>query len=308
MPSTAFGISRYVEEPRRQQLRQFLRIAWRNQFGSEPQDVPGDLELLRTWFRPELSGKSARSQLLEITKLPHEIPPELKVEGIIRLPGRRGLVTPEGRMILALLEGESEGISDDDLLQAAVDLTEFYAGAYRKRLTHVLSGEDARPNTLAFVVLLLINGSVGENRKFEIPSDPDQETRLATAVFQVQDAFVAGIGGAPLADPQRERLRSNWVLTQAEPQFPFLVAHEGDAYWLREEEQGVMPEELGRVLASRRSPPPVASLEETLERTLGVYTASRPVFSGLSLSHYRPNRVKAEFRRVISAFSNHLHQ
>lgn len=307
MPVTAFGVSRYIEEPRRQQLIEFLRLAWRNQFGDEPEEILEDLELLRRWFRPELSGKSARNQLIEISRLPRDVPSELEAEAVIPLPGRRGLVTPEGRMVLSLLEDEGDGISDEGLLQASVVLAEFYGDAYRLRLANVLSGEDARPNTLAFVVFLLINGSIGEEKQFEVPKDPDQEARLAETVFQVQDVFVAGIGGKPLAESQRRRLRSNWVLTEAAPQFPFLVVHSGDAYWLREEEQGEIPEELGRVLAARRSAPMVTGLEDLMEETLLAYTTGRPVLSALNLSYYRPSRVKADFRRIISAYSDHLH-
>jgi hypothetical protein len=157
----------------------------------------------------------------------------------------------------------------------------------------VLSGEDARPNTLAFVVFLLINGSVGEENQFAVPRKPDEESRLAEAVFRVQDVFVVGIGGKPLADSQRKRLRSNWVLTEAAPQFPFLVVHFGNAYWLREDAQEEIPEELGRALAARRSAPTTDALEVVL--------------SALNLSHYRPSRLKTDFRRILSAYRDHLH-
>ena len=307
MPATAFGVSRYIEGPQRQRLIEFLRFAWQNQFGVEPNEIEEDLKRLRRWFRPELSKKSARDQLIDIAKLPREVPSELGEEAVISLPSRRGLVTPEGRMLLALLEEEGDGISDLALLRASVVLTKFYGDAYRSRLENVLSGEDARPNTLAFVVFLLINGSIGEKERFDVPQDPDLETRLAEAVFRVQDVFVTGIGGKPLIDSQRNRLRSNWVLTEAAPQFPFLVIHADDAYWLREDAQDEIPEEIGRVLAARRSAPTDRALKELLEQTLEAYTDNRPVLSALNLSHYRPSRLKAEFRRILSAYRDHLH-
>ena len=299
---TAFGVSRYLEDDRRRAIAGFLTAAWQTQFGSEPTDLDADLAALRRWFRPELTGKVARAELAELPRLGLERPKGLPDAALIELPGGRGLITPEGRVLLDLISGPAQTIGEEELAGAHALLSEFYGAAYRERLSQIAGGGDLRPNTIGFVLFLILNGSIGADRAFRIPEDPDQESRLAAALFTVLDAFAEGLGARPLAAGQRRRLRSNWVLTESYAQLPLLVSHRGDQYWLREDAAPEVAEQLGEMLAARRGAPGPESFEATLSAAAEAYRQVRPTLAALSLAHDRPNRSASELNRLAAAY------
>jgi hypothetical protein len=299
---TAFGASRYLEDERRRAIADFLSSAWQLQFGSRPADLDADLAALRRWFRPELTGKIVRAQLAELPRLALERPTGLPDAALIELPGARGLVTPEGRLLLDLVSGPSETISEEDLLGAHARLSEFYGAAYRERLLAIADGGDLRPNTIGFVLFLILNGSIGPEQAFRIPDESEQETQLAAAVFNVLDAFAEGLGASPLAAGQRSRLRSNWVLTESSAQLPLFVSHQGDRYWLFEDTAPEVAVHLGGLLAARRDPPPAAAFEATLAASAEAYRDVRPTLAAMSLAHDRPNRTSSELNRLAEAY------
>ena len=302
---TAFGVSRYLEASDRLELVAFFRLAWTTQCGKAPGDLEGDLELLRPWFRPDLTGRIARKRLPSLSRLPCEPPRRLSAEAFLVLPGGRGLVTPEGRALLSLLEAGDSTIPDKPLLDAQVEVNKFYGEGYRSRLSQLLSGGDVRPNTLAFVVFLLINGSVGDVDSFMVPKDPVQERQLAEAVASVLDPFAQGIGGRPLKDRERTRLRGNWALTESAAQLPELVSHEGSEFWIFEESRTKVPERVGVLVAQRRDKPSLIEFESALDGMQNAYRAVRPVLAAQRLAHDRPSRTESELRRMVAAYRTH---
>lgn len=299
---TAFGASRYLENERRRAIADYLSAVWQLQFGSRPADLDADLAALRRWFRPDLTGKVARAELAELPRLALERPKGLPDAALIELPGARGLVTPEGRLLLDLTSGPTPAISEEDLLGAHARLSEFYGAAYRERLLAIADGGDLRPNTIGFVLFLILNGSIGSEQAFQIPEDTDQEAQLATALFAVLDVFAEGLGARRLAAGQRRRLHSNWVLTESSAQLPLFVSHEGDRYWLFEDTAPEVAEHLGSLLAARRGAPPSESFEATLAATAEAYRQTRPTLAAMSLAHDRPNRSTTELNRLAAAY------
>lgn len=299
---TAFGVSRFLEEPDRAELIEFLRAAWVRQFGAEPDDLNADLALLRRWFRPELTARGARKELATLPPSARKPPVALSGIGFLVVSTKQGLVTPEGRALLWLLESEGGSISDKGLLDAHAKLTEFYGGPYRERLTTVLRGGDIRPNTLGFVLFLLLNGSIGRADALELPSEPEHEQQLAGAIAQVLDAFVDGLGSKRLGEKERARLRSNWALTEASAQLPELVEYREGAYWLREDAVQTLPEQLGELLAARRNSPASEEIEVVLDSTLSAYKSIRPTLAALNLAHDRPNRARSDLGRIASSY------
>jgi hypothetical protein len=299
---TAFGVSRYLEDERRHAIANFLTAAWQLQFGARPADLEADLAALRRLFRPDLTGKVARAEFVELPRLALERPKGLPDAALIELPGARGLITPEGRLLLDLISGPSSTISDEDLLSAHARLSEFYGVAYRERLLAIADGGDLRPNTIGFVLFLILNGSIGPERAFRIPEDSEQEAQLAAALFEVLDAFADGLGATPLVAGQRRRLRSNWVLTESSAQLPLFVSHEGDRYWLLEDTAPEVAEHLGGLLAARRDATPAATFEAALAASAEAYRQARPTLAAMSLAHDRPNRTTNELNRLAAAY------
>lgn len=302
---TAFGVSRYLEAHDRLELVEFLRLAWTAQCGDTPGDLATDLELLQPWFRPDLTGRIARKRFPSLARLSSVPPPRLSAEAFLVLPGGRGLVTPEGRALLSLLENDDDAITDGQLLDAQVQVTRFYGESYRVRLGQLLSGGDVRPNTLAFVVFLLINGSVGGAHAFMVPEDPVQERQLAEAVASVLDAFAEGIGGQPLKERERTRLRGNWALTESAAQLPDLVSHEESGFWILDDAVEEVPERIGTLVARRRDRPSPAEFESALGRMQATYREVRPALAAQQLAHDRPKRTESEFRRMLAAYQMH---
>lgn len=302
---TAFGISRFLEDDRREELVEFLQRAWLNQTGMPPGDLNNDLDLLRRWFRPDLSGAGARQALQGLSKIGPS-PDGISESVFLRLPGNRGLVTPEGRLLLDLLGSGTQTIDDRSLLHAEATLNDFYGQTYRDRLQGVLKGGDVRPHTFAFVLFLLLNGSIGEERAFRIPGDQHAEAGLAATVAEILDAFVIRTGGQELSPKQRERLKSNWVLTEASAQLPQFVNHSRSGYWLRSTEMDELPESLALVLASRRDPPSHDDVAEALDATYEAYRTGRPRLAALGLAHDDPNRSQAVMRRLLSDYGARL--
>ncbi len=282
----------------------FLEDAWECQAGQPFEDLKGDLERLRVWFRPDLTPRAVRKAVAAVT--PSSVtPPRGTPESVyLPLPGRRGLVTPEGRLLASLLVDEGDAIQSGAMLDAYAELATFYGEAYRSRLQSATRGGDVRPNTFAFVICLMLNGSVGRECALRHPSTPDDESRLARAITQVLDAFVDAIGADRLAGVQRDRMRGNWALTESAAQLPDLVAHEGDAYWIEEKGLPTLDNRLAAVLAARRSPPTPSELEIALVDARRAYVEARPAFAALGMAFDRPSQVSKQVARLVSAYGS----
>ena len=87
---TAFGVSRYLEDERRHTIANFLTAAWQLQFGARPADLEADLAALRRLFRPDLTGKVARAEFVELPRLALERPKGLPDAALISSPALVG--------------------------------------------------------------------------------------------------------------------------------------------------------------------------------------------------------------------------
>ena len=87
---TAFGVSRYLEDERRHAIANYLSAAWQLQFGARPADLEADFAALRRWFRPDLTGKVARAEFVELPRLASSAPRGFPTRRLLSSPALVG--------------------------------------------------------------------------------------------------------------------------------------------------------------------------------------------------------------------------
>jgi hypothetical protein len=303
--STFFGLSRVVETELRASLADFLRTAWEVQHGRPPGDLDADLMALRQVFRPDVSGAALRNAAASLEPVPA---PRSSMVGdalFVVVDDRRGFVTPEGRLALELLDSYPPGrlsISDSDLLRAALTLARFYGEPVRSHVAKTVARPDLRPLSFAFALLLLINGSIGEDRALRTPSSRDEERRLMQAIAPVLNAFSEGIGGGSLSSREAQRMEGNWALTEVARQLPTMAARTKAGFWIRPAAAEGAGRRVGELLARRKNPPTRAQLMSALDAVGSAYRVARPALAALNMAHDRPHRTEQLFTDVAIGF------
>jgi hypothetical protein len=306
--STLFRVSRGLEAEERRAIRTFLRAAWRAQYGRLPSTLSVDLETLEALFRSHVQAKRLRDAAEDLETISARRP--LLPEAVfVPVDDQRGFVTPEGRVLLDELDRAEESsvhiISRDTLLDSYALIADFYGESHRRWMRKELAGGDVRPATLGFAIFLLINNSVGSKRALLLPSSTEEEQMLAGRILPVVSQFSIAVGGSPVKPRETERLRSNWIVTETNRQLGRYIsrADEGRTvkFWIDEEHEAALVEELGRQLARRRSFGS-SDLELALNRTLSKYDISRPMLTSWGLAHERAGHTSMVFNGLLGAF------
>jgi hypothetical protein len=306
---TLFGVSRGLEADERAAIRAYLRAAWQAQYGRPPSTLSVDLEVLGDLFRSHVQAKRLRAaaeQLRVIT----ERRPLLPEAVFVPVDEKRGFLTPEGRVLLDELERTDEHaeqvLTRDDLLTASALIAYFYGSRQRQWMRKELAGGDVRPGTLGFAVFLLINNSVGMRRALLLPSAQGEEEALAGRVLPVINAFTIAVGGSPVKPRERERLRSNWIITEAKRQMGRYISRADDdrtvRFWIEAERENDLIDELGRQLA-RRKALTAAAVSDALDGTLSEYDHARPMLTSWGLAHERATHTRQLFDALVSAYT-----
>jgi len=303
--STFFGLSRVLEEELRTELEQFLLAAWRAQYDEEPGQLTKDLGRLEPLFRPRVSGAVLRDAAAALRELAVPRPDSLPASLFLEIDARHGFVTAEGRLVLDLCLSREPGrllIEDSDLLSASLLLCGFYGEPARAAVHRAVAQPDLRPLSFAFALLLLLNGSVGEERALRSPTTSEEERRLMVALGPALNAFSEAIGGKPLTEKEAHRMEGNWVLTEVARQLPTLFAKTKAGYWLRPGAVDSAPARLGELLARRKNAPSEEALSVGLQALEYAYRHARPALSALGMAHDRPTRTRAIVSEVLSGF------
>lgn len=306
---TLFGVSRGLDVEEREAIVQYLRAAWGAQYGRPPSTLSVDLETLADLFRSHVQAKRIRAAAESLRAI-GERRPLLPEAVFVAVDDQRGLVTPEGRVLLDELEradaDEPLVLSRDALLSASALIADFYGTRQRQWMRKELAGGDVRPGTFGFLVFLLVNNSIGRDRSLSLPSAQDDEEALASRILPVINAFTTGVGGSPVKPRERERLRSNWIITEAKRQMGRLVDRADEdrtvRFWIEPARETALIDELGRQLA-RRKGLTVASLGEALDRTMEAYDKARPTLTSWGLAHERTNHSRQVRDALVAAFT-----
>ena len=306
---TLFGASRGLEPDERSAICAYIRAAWRAQYGRDPSTLSVDMETLVDLFHSHVQAKRLRSAAEQLPAIA-ERRPLLPEAVFVPVDERRGFVTPEGRVLLEELErsdaASAQVVTRDALLSATALIADFYGSHHRHWMRKELAGGDVRPGTLGFAVFLLINNSVDAPRALLLPSSQVQEEALAGRILPVMSAFAVAIGGSPMKPRERERLRSNWMITEAKRQMGRYISRSADErvvrFWVETEHERDLVDELGRQLARRRAVT-AAILNEALDRTMAEYEVARPMLSSWGLAHERASHTWRFRDTLTSAYA-----
>jgi hypothetical protein len=307
--STFFGVSRGLEPDERAAIRLYLEAAWRAQYGRQPSSLSADLESLEELFRSHVQAKRLRDAAESLGIIAARRP--LLPEGIfVAVDDQRGFVTPEGRVLLDHLmydgQDDDQVITRDTLLNAYALVADFYGRSQRRWMRKELTGGDIRPATAGFALFLLINNSVGRNRALLLPFSQNDEALLAKRVLPIVSVFSTSVGGSPVQPKERERLRSNWIVTEARRQMNRFIARAddevGSKLWIEGNRENDLVKELGQQLARRKSIT-FSGLREALQRTLLEYEAARPMLASWGLAHERAGHTERVFDGLLDAYS-----
>lgn len=302
-PATFFGLSRVIEEAQRVALENFLAMAWTKQYGRAPGSLSADLDRLARIFGADATPKRLREAISALQRLDAH-PPSLPQELWVTVDDRRGLMTPEGRVVLEQLrilrETGRETITTAQIAVAAEQVANAYGGWRRRWIERNLAGAGLRPGSFGWVILLLINGSVDRSSALRLPSSEQQERQLAGVIMPIIDAFAEQLGRDSQSSREGSRLRSNWRVTQARALLFDIVQREdrdGDAFfWVEPEREAITT--LGRRLASRRGLD-IDTLSQALGALVTAFDEARPSLSAFGAAHDR----RAHTRHVVSAIT-----
>jgi hypothetical protein len=215
-----------------------LTECWEGAFG-KLRRLEEDLDEAKRFFDPVATGRRLRGAIDAVGRSDRPIV-DLPSELAVRLPGKRWVVTPEGRVLIDLLTsalhepGDNVSIDALEYLAALQTLLLRYRGWNRHRLSQVVdlqAGTD-RPlqvGPLGLGLLLIVNRNTSLERA--LPCGPDDQHRqlIDSSVFRAVRAFEATLT-SPLAQSKRQRLPEKesiagggWMPPELYRRFPFAV-------------------------------------------------------------------------------------
>jgi hypothetical protein len=266
------------------------------------------MDRLASIFGAGATPKRLRKAVAELRPLDTRPPP---IPRTVWLPvdERRGFVTPEGRVVLEQLrrlrEENRDSISTGEIASAADLVAGIYRGWQQQWIERTLTGAGLRPGSYGWVLLLLVNGSVTRETALRLPSDENEERRLAGVLIPVIDAFAEELGREAQSAREAARLRSNWRVTQARALLFEIVnradAGSGDAFfWVEPESKAV--DVLGHRLAERKGLD-VDTLARAFDQFRRAYEQARPTLSAFAAAHDRPSHTDYVLDAITESFT-----
>jgi hypothetical protein len=305
-PETLFGVSRALSRFEARSLLSFLSIVWKGQRGRPLADLENDLADLYRFFAPTATGRRLREAVATLPPVVGPRPASLSQEIFLASPGGGGLVTPEGRVTLHLLEMHRDqdpvAVLTDEVAWAYRIVADLYRTWGRERLLEALGIRESalRLPVVAFALTLLINGSIGKERALSIPLNEELEQELSGVLGPVIDAFVE------LLRPNRIRsesfrLRGGWTLSETTRHLFEFVAFTTSAIWIRRNRTKPLVERLARELArdKKRGSDDVAKAFEALARS---YAHARPALASRGTVNERSAETQALKEQLLSNF------
>jgi hypothetical protein len=189
----------------------------------------------------------------------------------------------------------------DELAWAYRIVAETYRGWSRDRLTEAIQPTGLLPvPAIAFVLTLLINGSIGEARGLPIETERIPEREVNALIDPVVNAFVRELR------PKRGRsepfrLRGGWILTEATRKLYDSVRNANRRVWIEEAAAPQIAVRLGRELR-RHKDVTQQQLDAGIDSLLKAYRGVRPRLSSYGLGFEEPRRTAQVTRDFVQAY------
>ncbi len=276
-----------------------LNRVWMAFAGRPSGDLEEDLASLAPAFATGTSPKTLRTLVSELPPIDDDDLSFLPDSIALRLHRAR-LITPEGRILLAVLAGlERDGdavVSGEKHIEALTrslrTRADWHAAWLRKQLTGTLS-----PPVVGAALFLLINGSIGVDAALVLPKEVARDKALGRVVLPMIGIFSMALGGQE-PDPS-SGLRSHWTFTQVSRFLSRDVVRarqgSGAVMYVRIGHEQHMMQELQRRL-TRHSP---AKVEVALDSFVTKYRESRGKLISLGTMHEDPTHT----RRIVRALT-----
>jgi hypothetical protein len=301
-----FGVSRSLSSQDAKALESYLVAAWIAQTRKLPAGLDSDLALLAGFFAPTSTSRRLRAGIAGLQKLSAQRPALLTDEIFLESPSGRGLVTPEGRVLLHLLakHGSREAVlfNLEEIAWAYRAVADLYRAWGRFRLIEALGIKESalRLSVVGFNLALLVNGSIGEERAFPVPAEESEEQELSGIIGPIIDAFVE------VLRPRRKRresfrLRGGWVLTETSRHLSAFVSFTSGAIWIRQNRQRPLVDRLGNELA-RDKGRALSDIAHAFDALLLAYGRARPALSARAVGHERSAQTRIIKERLLVAF------
>lgn len=305
-PETLFGVLQGLSGQEAKVLESYLEAAWIAQTRKLPTALDNDLASLAHFFAPTSTSRRLRASLSGLGKVTVPRPPSLPAELYLASPNGRGLVTPEGRVILHLLEkhrgSEAVRFGLEEVAWAYRTVADLYRTWGRDRLVEALGIKEnpLRLSVVGFNLALQINGSVGEAKSFPVPAGESEEEELSGILGPVIDAFVESLR------PRRKRkesfrLRGGWILTETSRHLSDSVTFTSKAIWIRPNRQMPLVDRLAREVArdKRRTH---LDVEQAFDALLAAYAKARPALAARAIAHERSAQTRAIREQLLASF------
>jgi hypothetical protein len=274
-----------------------LQRAWTAFAGAPPGSLDDDLAALAKVF----AGTSGRALRTVVTDLPDADERLLILpESILMQAEGRVLITPEGRILLDVLEdlraNHREVIDAERQTRALAIAVEARSAWYREWARKQLSGA-LSPPALGAAVFLVVNGSVGTHAALRLPMDEADDVHLGGLILPIVGRFSLALGGKqPMLDVG---IQSHWAFSQISRFLARDIAREkvadGSALYVREGRERPLLTDLAERLAKYT----LGKRRHALEQLTEDYRDRRGALVAAGVCHEEPVHTRRVARTLM---------
>lgn len=298
-----FGLPAHLPRRVGAQMAEALTRLWQAAHDQPPGALRPDLAAHRNYFDPVALGRRLREAFLSLD--PVEVPSGLLPSPVLlQIDGQRLLITPEGRIALALLQKALAQPGAELVLDSAAarryekELLALYRewGRHRQRQVVDLIGGGKNPLQLPAIgaaLTLLVNRSDSPERAIKrFPKGERATQNVDHAFFACAEAFANALGPAERAakrkTTKKEGLISGWTLGEVRRRLPDALVLTKTAVHVAPNQQGPLMDLLVAELR-RRKGASLHGFEEAFEALLEAFRTQSEVLAGYGLLFERPS-------------------
>lgn len=308
--STLFGLPLVLEREAALSVAVDLRALLLRSLGRPLSSLERDVSDLGRYFDPARPGTAIRDALAHLADAPPLSSRLLQRSDLVIDPDGACLVGPEGRIALDFLDEALAAAGADQVvvfgasvpLEAMAQAGNQYREWAHRRIENALSlhagtGETMRPLTVAWLLLLLINGSTSAERAI-YPPPAGKSSPVAAAIDKILHLFAD-----PLTASKRPSkpfsFESSWIVSEAWRRASAVLGpadnpREPRKHYIKPGAEGRAIDLVARELMRRRRPPSPSEITLAFDRLVDEYRRQIPVLVQAELTHEN----RANTRRI----------